>query len=161
MGNPPVSLLVPGARLSDARTMGEGKHLRFTLESGGARAGAVAFGRTRLPDGHERAVDVTFALEVNRWNGREEPRLVLRSALEPAAAPIAFAGRPQDDVEAAFAEFAAFGANGSAPAGAAGDDTAAARAETAARRRFVRRHIRSRPARARHPGNDRRAGRVR
>ena len=83
MGNPAVSLLVPAARLRDARTMGEGKHLRFTLEAGGARAGAVAFGRTRLPDGHEDALDVTFGLEVNRWNGREEPRLVLRSALEP------------------------------------------------------------------------------
>ena len=109
MGNPAVSLLVPAARLRDARTMGEGKHLRFTLEAGGARAGAVAFGRTRLPDGHEDALDVTFGLEVNRWNGREEPRLVLRSALEPQPTPIVFAGRPQDDVEAAFAEYAAFG----------------------------------------------------
>ncbi len=107
-GNPPVSLLVPAGRMCDPRPMGEGKHLRFTLDSGGARAAAVAFGRSRLPSGHDEALDATFALEVNRWNGREEPRLVLRSALSPAPGPIAFAGRPQDDAAAMFAEFEAF-----------------------------------------------------
>ncbi len=64
----------------------------------------------RLPSGHDEALDATFALEVNRWNGREEPRLVLRSALSPAPGPIAFAGRPQDDAAAMFAEFEAFAA---------------------------------------------------
>ncbi len=110
VGNPPVALLVPAARFADARAMGEGKHMRFTLLSGGARASAVAFGRSRLPDGHDEALDATFALEINRWNGREEPRLVLRAAARPAPGPIAFAGRPQDDIDAALAEFGAFGA---------------------------------------------------
>ncbi len=44
MGNPDVSLLVPAARLADARAMGEGKHVRFTVESGGD---AGAGGRLR------------------------------------------------------------------------------------------------------------------
>jgi single-stranded-DNA-specific exonuclease len=49
VGNPEVSLLVPAARLADPRPMGEGKHLRFTVEAGGVRARAVAFGVPRLP----------------------------------------------------------------------------------------------------------------
>ena len=44
IGNPGVSLLLPAARFSDPRTMGEGKHARFSVEAGGMRAGAVAFG---------------------------------------------------------------------------------------------------------------------
>ena len=36
MGNPGVRLLVPSARVSDVRTMGEGKHARFSLHSGSA-----------------------------------------------------------------------------------------------------------------------------
>src|SRR3954471_22184045 len=47
--NPEPVLLVPAARLLDPRPMGEGKHVRFTVESGGVRARAVAFGTTRLP----------------------------------------------------------------------------------------------------------------
>jgi len=39
IGNPSVSLLVPAARLVDARPMGEeGRHVRFTVEAGGHRA---------------------------------------------------------------------------------------------------------------------------
>ena len=39
------TVLVPAARLTDARQMGEGKHIRFTVESGGARARAVTRSR--------------------------------------------------------------------------------------------------------------------
>ncbi|MEA2246006.1 MAG: single-stranded-DNA-specific exonuclease [Solirubrobacteraceae bacterium] len=104
IGNPDVSLLVPAARLTDARPMGEGKHIRFTVESGGVKARAVAFGLPRLPDGHEGPLDATFGLELNEWNGTVEPRLVLRRAQPPAPAPIALAGEPEDDLEAALAE---------------------------------------------------------
>ena len=44
MGNPAPRLLVPGARFDDVRPMGEGRHARFSVGSGGARARAVAFG---------------------------------------------------------------------------------------------------------------------
>ncbi len=51
IGNPQPVLYVPAARLTDPQPMGEGKHLRFTVQAGGVRARAVAFGTTKLPDG--------------------------------------------------------------------------------------------------------------
>jgi single-stranded-DNA-specific exonuclease len=105
MGNPEVSLLVPAARLSDARPMGEeGKHIRFTVESGGVRARAVAFGMPRLPDGHDGPLDATFGLELSEWGGAVEPRLVLRCAQPPEPGAIALVGEPEDDLAAALAE---------------------------------------------------------
>ena len=105
--NPEISLLVPAARLTDPRPMGEGKHLRFTVQSGSSRAGAVAFGVSRLPEGaDEGRVDATFGLELNEWNGAVEPRLVLRRALPCAGGPIELAGEPEDPVAAALAEMA-------------------------------------------------------
>jgi single-stranded-DNA-specific exonuclease len=101
-GNPPVSLMVADATFSDVRPMGEGKHARFTVESRGVRARAVAFGSGgRLPLANDESAggrskigqQATFALEVNEWNGVSEPRLVLRQAQVIA----------QDRVEAAVA----------------------------------------------------------
>jgi single-stranded-DNA-specific exonuclease len=69
--------------------MGEGRHARFSVTSGGVRARAVAFGCdgtvTADPD---RPLDATFRLERNAWNGAVEPRLVLRHAQPCAPAPI-------------------------------------------------------------------------
>ena len=84
-GNPGVSLMLADAVFADSRPMGEGKHVRFTVESGGARSRAVAFGNGgRLPVADGEPVRATFTLEVNEWNGVSEPRLVLRQA-EPVA----------------------------------------------------------------------------
>jgi single-stranded-DNA-specific exonuclease len=106
VGNPSVSLLVPAAKLVDARPMGEeGRHVRFTVQSGGHRARAVAFGTSRLPDGD--VLDATFALEVNEWNGAVEPRLLLRHAQPPAPAAIDLVGEPDDPVATALAELGA------------------------------------------------------
>jgi len=88
MGNPGVRLLVPGARVRDVRTMGEGKHARFSLHSGAHRALGVAFGRASLGVGEDDPVDAAVRLEVNRWNGSVEPRLVLRE-LYPRESPAA------------------------------------------------------------------------
>jgi single-stranded-DNA-specific exonuclease len=94
MGNPGVRLLVPAARVRDVRSIGEGKHARFSLHSGSHRALGVAFGRSNLGVGEEDTVDATVRLEVNRWNGAIEPQVVLREVypspsggetLEPAA----------------------------------------------------------------------------
>ncbi|MEA2193582.1 MAG: single-stranded-DNA-specific exonuclease, partial [Solirubrobacteraceae bacterium] len=42
IGNPGVALLLPAARCSDPKTMGEdGRHVRFTVAAGGSRARAV------------------------------------------------------------------------------------------------------------------------
>jgi single-stranded-DNA-specific exonuclease len=103
IGNPSVSLLVPAARLADPRPMGEEqRHLRFTVQAGGHRARAVAFGVNRLPDGDVH--DATFTLELNEWNGAVEPRLVLRHAQAPAPGAIALVGEPEELVDAALAE---------------------------------------------------------
>jgi single-stranded-DNA-specific exonuclease len=78
-GNPAVSLMVRDAVLRDVRPMGEGKHARFTVESGGVHARAVAFGNDgKLGVAEEEPVEASFGLEVNEWNGVSEPRLVLR-----------------------------------------------------------------------------------
>ena len=88
MGNPSPRLLVPGSRFDGVRPMGEGRHARFSVISGGVRARAVAFGC----DGHvcddpATPLDATFRLERNAWNGAVEPRLVLRHA-QPCAPPV-------------------------------------------------------------------------
>jgi len=80
IGNPEVSLLVPAARLSDPRPMGEGKHLRFTVEAGGVRARAVAFGVTKLPFGSSRPISTL----VSRWNsGKVSVMLNICAVLGP------------------------------------------------------------------------------
>jgi single-stranded-DNA-specific exonuclease len=80
-GNPQVSLMLADATFSDVRAIGEGKHARFTVSSRGARARAVAFGGgATLPVAEGEAVEATFKLEVNEYNGVSEPRLVLRHA---------------------------------------------------------------------------------
>lgn len=91
MGNPGLRFLVPGAKVRDPRPMGEGKHLRFSLHSGGRRALGVAFGRSSLGAGEDEPVDASVRLEVNRWNGSTEPRVLLRE-LHPVASPCACPG---------------------------------------------------------------------
>jgi single-stranded-DNA-specific exonuclease len=87
-GNPAVSLLVADASFTDVRPMGEGRHVRFTVRSRGARARGVAFGTGgRLPVADGAPAQATFSLEVNEWNGVSEPRLVLRRA-RAATSPI-------------------------------------------------------------------------
>ena len=96
MGNPGVNLLVPGAAFADPRTMGEdGKHVRFTVASGGGHCRAVAFGCDgRLPVRAGTPADATFRLERNSWNGAVEPRLRLRHAQPCEPAPIEVVGEP-------------------------------------------------------------------
>jgi single-stranded-DNA-specific exonuclease len=94
-GNPGVSLMVADATFRDGRPMGDGKHVRFTVESHGARARAVAFGTGgRLPVDDGAPAEATFTLEVNEWKGVSEPRLVLRQA-QPASSLTAEAAAVQ------------------------------------------------------------------
>jgi single-stranded-DNA-specific exonuclease len=89
MGNPSPRLLVPGGRFDDVRPMGEGRHARFSVISGGVRARAVAFGCDgHVADDLAQPLDATFRLERNAWNGAVEPRLVLRHAQSCAPAAI-------------------------------------------------------------------------
>jgi single-stranded-DNA-specific exonuclease len=81
-GNPSPTLLVPAARVSGVRSMGEeGQHSRFTLLGGGARARTLAF-RTAagsLTGLGEGPCDVAVRLELGEWNGLVEPRVVMRA----------------------------------------------------------------------------------
>jgi single-stranded-DNA-specific exonuclease len=105
MGNPAPCLLVRGGRFSEQRAMGEGRHARFSLTTGGVRARAVAFGCDgRLPAGPGEPVDATFRLERNEWRGLVEPRLVLRHAQRCSAAPIEVVGEPRAYLEGVLDE---------------------------------------------------------
>jgi single-stranded-DNA-specific exonuclease len=106
-GNPPVCLMLAEARFLDPRPMGEGRHLRFTVESRGSRARGVCFGQgASLPVGEGEPAHATFALEVNEWNGVVEPRLRLRHALAASAAeePSAGASHPAASADSAEPE---------------------------------------------------------
>ena len=82
MGNPAINVLVPAAKVSDVRPMGGGRHVRFTVTSGGLRSRAVGFGIApgsgSLGNGETRH-DLAARLEANEWQGAVEPRLVVRS----------------------------------------------------------------------------------
>src|SRR3954454_4189246 len=80
MGNPGPRLLVPSGRLREVRPLGEeGKHSRFQLESGAGRAAGVAFGMNgEISRREDEALDLSVELEVDRWNGAEQPRVVVR-----------------------------------------------------------------------------------
>jgi single-stranded-DNA-specific exonuclease len=105
MGNRRPRLLVPGARLRDLRPMGEGRHLRFSVGSGGISARAVAFGCDgRLGVEPEEPVDATFRLERNFWRGAVEARLVLGHARPCAPAPIEVVGEVEDYLTAVLGE---------------------------------------------------------
>ena len=98
-GNPPVSLLVPGASLSDARPLGDsGRHLRCMLSAGGARSSAVCFGTgTTLPVTPETPVDAVIRLEADRWNGSVAPRVVIRRVREATGGAIDLLGEPTSE----------------------------------------------------------------
>ncbi len=94
--NPAVSLLVPSASLTDPRPLGEEKrHVGFRLHAGAASARGVRFGEgTSLPTD---PVDAAVRLEINRFNGAVEPRVLLRRARPCAPAPITVVGEPEFD----------------------------------------------------------------
>jgi single-stranded-DNA-specific exonuclease len=95
MGNPGPRLLVPSGRLREVSPLGEeGKHSRFQLESGAGRALGVAFGMNgEISRREDQAVDLSIELEVDRWNGAEQPRVVVRE-LYPLASRAAEDAKP-------------------------------------------------------------------
>ncbi len=105
IGNPAPRLLVPGARFGALQTMGEGRHARFSVASGGALARAVAFGCDgKLDVDPGSPADATFRLERNAWNGTVEPRLVLLHAQPCRAAPVETLGEPERYLDAVLEE---------------------------------------------------------
>jgi single-stranded-DNA-specific exonuclease len=121
MGNPSPRLLVPGGRFDDVRPMGEGRHARFSVTSGGVRARAVAFGCDgQVTDTPGVPLDATFRLERNVWNGAVEPRLVLRHSQPCEPDAIARLDEGAGYLEAALAEVDAVLDASPLPAAAAG-----------------------------------------
>ncbi len=96
IGNPGPRLLVPSGRLRGVRPLGEGKrHSRFDLESGAGRAAGVAFGMNgEVTRREDEAVDLSIKLEVDRWNGAVQPRVVLREVY-----PLGSAGHAEEEPE--------------------------------------------------------------
>jgi single-stranded-DNA-specific exonuclease len=94
VGNPGPRLLVPSGRLREVRPLGEeGKHSRFQLESGAGRALGVAFGMNgEISRREDQPLDLSIELEVDRWNGAEQPRVVVRE-LYPLGEEVATEGR--------------------------------------------------------------------
>ena len=85
-GNPQVLLCALDCQVTAATPFGRGReHLRLGLADQSGSAEGITFNRPRLhphlPVG--RRVDVLFELDVNRWKGREQLRLLLRD-LRPA-----------------------------------------------------------------------------
>ena len=83
LGNPGVTLLAPAATLHGVERMGEGKHLRCTVELGGFRCRAVGFGMGDLGDelSQPGRFDVAYRIQRNEWNGAVTPQMVLRGVV--------------------------------------------------------------------------------
>jgi single-stranded-DNA-specific exonuclease len=126
LGNPDVTLLVPGTQPVSPTTVGDGKHLRFRVRQNGRDAGsAIAFGQGSQLDRlrAEGLFDVACRLQENRWNGTVAPQLVVRrlfdtpdgyDALRTRLADLWRAGEDAWTSEARviFAELGLNGANG-------------------------------------------------
>jgi single-stranded-DNA-specific exonuclease len=123
MGNPQPTLLVPAARVEAVAGMGKDRqHARFTVVTAGSRSRGVAFGSPprSIAGADSGPHDLALRLELNRWNGAVEPRVVLRAMCPTrggelrvlgeedgfwerveramaAATPAALAGRPPRD----------------------------------------------------------------
>ncbi len=85
LGNPGITLLLPGAELTGVETVGDGKHVRFRVCDRGRPAGsAIAFGLGGQLESLQRdaTFDLAFRLQENRWNGTVSPQLVVRRVLE-------------------------------------------------------------------------------
>jgi len=147
MANPRVTLLVPACGLADPKPLGEGRHVAFALEAGGARSRCVAFGAgASLPVEPGVPADAAVRLEVDRYNGAVSPRLVLRHAQPSAPPAIELLGEPASFADGVAREltrdldaFAAAAdvrtdvlATGPAPTAARTAPLAAAAAETVA-----------------------------
>jgi single-stranded-DNA-specific exonuclease len=85
LGNPGVTLLLPGCELAELTAVGEGKHLKFRVREDGRDSGsAIAFRLGRRLDSLSRPghFDVAFRLEANQWNGTVAPQLNVRQVFE-------------------------------------------------------------------------------
>jgi single-stranded-DNA-specific exonuclease len=85
LGNPNVTLLLPGCEVVEPATVGDGKHVRFRVRADGRDSGsAIAFRFGPQLDRLRRVgrYDVAFRLEANQWNGTVSPQLNVRQVFD-------------------------------------------------------------------------------
>ena len=95
MGNPQPTVLVPAARVEAVAGMGKDRqHARFTVVTAGSRSRGVAFGSPPRsiagPDAGPH--DLALRLELNRWNGTVEPRVLMRAMCPTAPGELRLLG---------------------------------------------------------------------
>jgi len=75
-GNPFPILATLGMKISDIRTVGEGKHLKFKADG----IDAIAFGMGSMKDilRNGQITDIAYNLEINKFNGRENLQLKVK-----------------------------------------------------------------------------------
>jgi single-stranded-DNA-specific exonuclease len=92
LGNPGVTLLAPAASVAGVERMGDGRHLRMSVELGGFRCRAVWFGHGASADALRTGgrLDVAYRLARNEWNGAASVQMLVRAVGPvPDAAPAA------------------------------------------------------------------------
>lgn len=75
-GNPQPLLMTKNMRLSDIRTLKDGKHLKFKAEGFDAIAFGIGDRATLLKNG--QLVDLAYHLEINKFNGNETLQLKVK-----------------------------------------------------------------------------------
>ena len=81
LGNPGVVLLAPAASVNAVERMGDGRHLRMSVELGGFRCRAVWFGHGGAADDLRAGgrQDVAYRLSRNEWNGAASVQMLVRA----------------------------------------------------------------------------------
>jgi len=82
-GNPEVVFASRGVQVVQARQMGDGKHLRLTVQQDGLRFPCVAFRQGHLYDSLPEVVDIAYNFEENHYNGNVTLQLNVRD-IKPA-----------------------------------------------------------------------------
>jgi hypothetical protein len=79
-GNPTPVFAYKGLKITDIRTVGQGKHLKLLLNIGNVFVDAIGFnmGHVAAAFSEGDLIDAAFSLEVNSWNNNEKIQLVLR-----------------------------------------------------------------------------------
>ncbi|MEI6447988.1 MAG: single-stranded-DNA-specific exonuclease RecJ [Actinomycetes bacterium] len=92
-GNPSPILSLIGVSCERPRRMGDGRHARFVITSGNSSSNAVAFdSRDRISVGWGEPAEIVGRLELNRWNGNEEPRFTVERAVAGSSGPVGVLG---------------------------------------------------------------------
>ena len=101
--NPHPVFAFKNALLTGLTPMGEGKHMKLQMNCDGTYITAVAFNKGELSHYFESGdtVDVAGTLNVNEWNGRLYPQLML-SAIKPSEKPPINQKFTQDELRFVF-----------------------------------------------------------